>query len=78
MKLVRLKVEDVSQWKWFCISVFLADKYLGKALILTKLKLSGVVKSKYLFLVYCHLPVTQSSRVGYGLTVSFVTQLVIH
>ena len=63
-------MEDVSQWKWFCVSIFLAAKCLGRALILTKLKLLGVVKSKYFFLVYCHLPMTQSSKIGYGLTVS--------
>lgn len=72
-------MEDVSQWKWFCVSIFLAAKYLGRALILTKLKLLGVVKSRYFFLVYCHLPMTQSSKAGYGLTVSlFVIQLMIH
>lgn len=70
----------MSPWKWFCGSpIFLADKFLGRALIFTKTKLTGIVKSRHCFLVYCPLSITQSNEAGYGLSISlFVMQVVIH
>lgn len=61
------------------LCLFLADQYLGRTLILTKTKLSEIVISKCLFLIFCHLSITQNKEVEYRLSISLLDiQLVIH
>jgi hypothetical protein len=49
---------------------FLADKFLGRTLILTKTQGLEVVKSKHLYLVYGHFFISENKEIEYKLLLS--------